>query len=110
MRAAPRAVISRPWQRYVLPRSTPGENGQQASRVDRPAYTVCEVERLHEALRRHDVFVEPSEHCGDARAKLLQREHWDHIPTQICQKLRRLIPPQLEYHHLSHQLQEADRL
>ena len=109
MRAAPRAVISRPWQRYVLPRSTPGENGQQASRVDRPAYTVCVVERLHEALRRHDVFVEPSEHWGDARAKLLQREQWDQIRAQICQTLGRAISPELELEHLGQQLEEAYR-
>jgi hypothetical protein len=61
MGAAPRAVIPRSWQRYVLPRTTPRENGQQEARVDRPAYTVCVVERLHEALRRHDIFVDPSE-------------------------------------------------
>ncbi len=109
MRAAPRAVISRPWQRYVLPRSTPGENGQQASRVDRPAYTVCVVERLHEALRRHDVFVEPSEHWGDARAKLLQREQWDQIRAQICQTLGRVISPELELERLGQQLEEAYR-
>lgn len=109
MRAAPRAVISRPWQRYVLPRSTPGENGEQASRVDRPAYTVCVVERLHEALRRHDVFVEPSEHWGDARAKLLQREQWDQIRAQICQTLGRAISPELELERLGQQLEEAYR-
>src|SRR5438270_6208636 len=49
MQSAPRAVISRPWQRYVLPRATSRENGQQEARVERPAYTVCVVERLHEA-------------------------------------------------------------
>ena len=70
-------MISRPWQRYVLPRATSRENGQQEARVERPAYTVCVVERLHEALRRHDVFVDPSERWGDPRAKLLQREQWE---------------------------------
>src|SRR6266567_4303372 len=71
MGAAPRTVIPRSWQRYVLPRDAPRENGQQEAHVDRPAYTVCVVDRLHEALRRHDVFVDPSERWGDPRAKLL---------------------------------------
>ena len=41
MGAAPRTVIPRSWQRYVLPRDAPRENGQQEAHVDRPAYTVC---------------------------------------------------------------------
>src|SRR6266566_1809331 len=44
MQAAPRAVISRSWQRYVLPRGPSQQDGQRAARVDRPAYTVCVVE------------------------------------------------------------------
>jgi len=74
LQAAPREVIPRSWQRYVLPRRASPESGQTEVRVDRPAYTVCVVERLHESLRRYDVFVDPSERWGDPRAKLLQGE------------------------------------
>jgi hypothetical protein len=56
--AAPREVITRPWRRYVINRER---------RVDRPAYTLCVIDRLQEALRRHDVFVSPSDRWGDCR-------------------------------------------
>ncbi len=107
MGAAPRAVIPRSWQRYVLPRSTPRENGQQESHVDRPAYTVCVVERLHEALRRHDVFVDPSERWGDPRGKLLQGEQWEGIRAQICQTLGRDVSSEPALERLGQQLEEA---
>jgi len=64
MQAAPRAVIPRSGPRYVLPRGTSAEDGQRTPRVDRPAYTVCVVERLHEALRRHDIYVDRSRTLG----------------------------------------------
>jgi TnpA family transposase len=107
MGAAPHAVIPRSWQRYVLPRDAPRENGQQEAQVDRPAYTVCVVDRLHEALRRHDVFVDPSERWGDPRAKLLQGEQWEGIRAQICHTLGRAMTPEPELERLGQQLEEA---
>jgi TnpA family transposase len=107
MQAAPCAVISRSWQRYVLPRGTSGEDGQRTPRVDRPAYTVCVVERLHEALRRHDIYVDPSEHWGDARAKLLQPEQWEGIRAQICQTLGREMEASRALEQLGQQVEEA---
>ena len=109
MQSAPRAVISRPWQRYVLPRGTSAEDGQRTPRVDRPAYTVCVVERLHEALRRHDIYVEPSERWGDARAKLLQPEQWEGIRAQICQALGRELVASRALEQLGQQVEEAYR-
>ena len=38
-------VIPVSWKRHVAPQSAP---------VDRRYYTLCVLERLHEALRRHD--------------------------------------------------------
>jgi len=87
MQRASRAVIPRSWQRYVLERHPAPEQGQPEIHVNHQAYTVCVVKRLHEGLRRHDVFVEPSEHWGDPRAKLLQPEQWEGIRSQICQTL-----------------------
>jgi hypothetical protein len=109
LQAAPRAVIPRSWQRYVLPQNTSRTHGRSEARVDRPAYTVCVVERLHEALRHHDVFVEPSERWGDPRAKLLPREQWEGIRPQICHTLGRAISPEPELARLGQQLQEAYR-
>ena len=107
MQAAPRALIPRSWQRYVLERTTPQGNGQSASHVNRQAYTVCVVERLHETLRRHDVFVNPSERWGDPRAKLLQPEQWEGIRAQICQTLGREISAEATLESLGQQLEEA---
>lgn len=100
-------MIPRSWQRYVLPCSTTRENGQQEPRVDRATYTVCVVERLHESLRRHDVFVDPSERWGDPRAKLLQGEQWEGIRAQICQTLGKEVSSELTLEHLGQQLEEA---
>ncbi len=107
MQRAPRAVISRSWQRYVLERHPSPDPGQSETRVNHQAYTVCVVERLHEGLRRHDVFVEPSEHWGDPRAKLLQPEQWEGIRAQICQTLGREISAERALESLGQQLEEA---
>ena len=80
---------------------------RREARVDRPAYTVCVVERLHEALRRHDVFVDPSKRWGDSRAKLLQREQWEGIRAQICQTLGREMVAPRALTQLGEQLEEA---
>lgn len=107
MQSAPRTVIPRAWQRYVLPRASTPDHGKSETHVDRPAYTVCVVERLHEALRRHDVFVDPSERWGDPRAKLLQPEQWEGIRSQLCQTLGRMLSPEPELERLGQQLEEA---
>jgi TnpA family transposase len=107
MQNAPRAVIPRSWQRYVLPKVKEQENGKSQVLVDRPAYTVCVIECLHEALRRHEVFVDPSERWGDPRAKLLQGEQWEGIRAQVCQTLGRKSSPEQELKRLAEQLDEA---
>ena len=104
---APRTAIPRSWQRYVFERHPSPKPGQPESRVNHQAYTVCVVERLHEALRRHDIFVEPSERWGDPRAKLLQPEQWQGIRAQICQTLGRDISAELAMERLSRQLEET---
>ena len=57
--------------------------------IDRTAYTLCVVERLQEALRRHEVFVSPSERRSDPRAKLLQGAAWETVRGQVCQTFGR---------------------
>lgn len=104
---APRAVIPRSWQRYVLERIPSQGNGHPTMRVNHQAYTVCVVERLHKALRRHDVFVDPSERWGDLRAKLLQPEQWDQIRVQMCHTLDRELSAELALEHLGQQLEET---
>jgi TnpA family transposase len=105
MQDAPRSIIPRSWHRYVLTRT----DQRDEQEVSRPAYTVCVVERLHEALRRHDVFVEPSERWGDPRARLLQGEQWESTRAQICRTLGREVSPEQELARLGRLLDEAYR-
>ena len=95
-----REVTPRAWRRYVLPHE---------DQVDRPAYTLCVMERLQEALRRHDVFVSPSERWGDPRAKLLQGATWDTVRTQVCRTLGREETPENELAVLQQRLHETYR-
>lgn len=85
--AAPRSVIERSWQKYVIVRESKEEH------IDRTAYTICVVERLQEALRRHEVFVAPSERWSDPRANLLQGAAWA-VRGQVCQTLGRSEQPE----------------
>ncbi len=80
MDAAPMEVVPASRKRHVAPTDKP---------VDRRYYTLCVLERLHDALRRHDVFVDESTRWGDPRAKLLTGEHWERVRPTICQSLGR---------------------
>ena len=78
MRQAPRDAIPRPWKKFVLlPRRE----------VDRPAYTLCMLEQLQIKLRRHDIFVTPSDRWGDLRTRLLQGAEWEDKRPQVCRIL-----------------------
>lgn len=101
LRDAPREVVSRAWQPVVFPHGGPV--------ADRRYYTFCVLERLHEALRRRDVFVAPSERWGDPRAKLLQGPAWEAVRTQVCRTLGRSPTPTDELATLARQLADAYR-
>lgn len=98
--AAPLAVVPTSWKRLVEPKDAP---------IDRRYYTLCVLERLHEALRRHDVFVEESTRWGDPRAKLLVGERWERVRPTICQSLGRKVEPKMECEELARRLDEAYR-
>jgi Domain of unknown function (DUF4158) len=97
---APMEVVPASWKCYVAPKDQP---------VDRRYYTLCVLERLHEALRRHDVFVEESTRWGDPRAKLLAGEHWERVRPTICQSLGRKVEAKMEFEELARRLDEAYR-
>jgi len=101
LRDAPRAVVSRAWHPFVFP--------QGWSVADRRYYTFCVLERLHDGLRRRDIFVAPSERWGDPRAKLLQGHAWEAVRTQICRTLGRSPAPTDELAALAGQLDAAYR-
>lgn len=77
---APRAVINRVWQRYVL-------TSQQT--IDRMAYTYCVFDRVKQALRRREVFVSPSIRYADPRLGMLTDKEWEKTRPQVCRMLGR---------------------
>src|SRR5712691_13125140 len=81
MQQAPLDVVPRAWRRLVLPPREPVP--------DRRAYTLCAMERLHESLKRRDVFVPRSERWGDPRIKLLHGERRAAMWTKDCRALGR---------------------
>lgn len=97
---APLEVVPASWRRYVAPAGQP---------IDRRYYTVCVLSRLHEALRRHDVFVDESMRWGDPRAKLLSGPAWERVRPTICQSLGRSVTPEPELEELARQLDLAYR-
>ncbi len=97
---APMEVVPASWKRHVAPTDKP---------IDRRYYTLCVLERLHDALRRHDVFVDESARWGDPRAKLLTGEPWERVRPTICQSLGRKAEPKMEFEELARRLDEAYR-
>ena len=79
LKDTPTAVITNAWRRLVLNK----EDGQ----VNRKGYTLCVMDRLQDALRRRDVYVEDSDRWGDPRAKLLHGNEWNANRVQVCRSL-----------------------
>lgn len=96
--AAPAAVIPKSWARRVFPGK--GE-------VNPPAYTLCVLDRLHQALRRREVFVPSSERFGDPRAELLRGEAWEAARDSVARALDRSTDPAVELTRLQQQLHAA---
>jgi len=100
MKGAPLDFVSPGWKRHVAPyHQTP----------DRRYYTLCALSRLHEGLRRRDVYAPQSSRWGDPRAKLLQGDAWEHVRATVCQSLGRSLSPQTELDELAKRLDEAYR-
>jgi TnpA family transposase len=100
MRLAPLEVVSSGWKHLVIGRDR---------QVDRPAYTLCVLEQLQDALQRRDVYVPASERWGDPRAKLLQGAAWEAARPQVCRTLERQTDADRELEKLSRLLSEAYR-
>ena len=70
----PRQIVMGVWRRY-LPEG------------DSKAYVFCCLDRLRSALRRRDLFVQPSFRYGDARIGLLHGQAWEAARPTICRSL-----------------------
>jgi TnpA family transposase len=97
---APKDVITKPWQRYVL-----REDGS----VDPRAYTFCVLDELRKSLRRRDVFVSPSWRYSDPRAGLLTGEEWETARPIICRSLGLSINPTPTLAALTEELDQTFR-
>jgi TnpA family transposase len=75
---APREVISKSWQQYVL---------QEDGKINTRAYTFCVLDHLRSALKRRDVFVNPSWRYADPRAGLISGDEWETMRPVICRTL-----------------------
>ncbi|MDV6376184.1 Tn3 family transposase [Deinococcus arenicola] len=95
---APRSVVPKSWERQVFPAR--GEFNHQA-------YTLCVLERLHQALKRREVFVVRSARYGDPRAELLQGEAWLDARADVCRALERELDPAPELSRLKLELDHA---
>jgi hypothetical protein len=72
---APREVIGKAWQRYVV---------QKDGRVDIRAFTFCVLSHLQTAIHRRDVFTHPSWRYADPRANLLSDAEWGATRPIVC--------------------------
>jgi len=97
---APLDVIPKRWLQHVA-----SETGD----VDRSAYTICVLERLHDALQRRDVFVSPSERWGDPRLKLMRGEEWEAARPTVCRTLCLAPSAKREVESLGRMLDDAYR-
>lgn len=95
---APLEDMSKSWLRLVL---------DDYGKVDRRAYTLYAVQRLHDSLRRRDVFVEGSARWGDPRAKLLQGAAWESARPHVLRSLALDRDPSVELEKLRYQLDDA---
>ncbi len=81
----PLGIISNSWKRLVF-----NKEGQ----VTKRGYILCFLDKLQDALRRRDVYVDNSDRWGDPRAKLLQGTEWEANRIQVCRSLGHPIKPQ----------------
>jgi TnpA family transposase len=82
---------------------------EKGRRVNRPAYTLCAMDRLQDGLRRRDLYVSPSERWGDPRAKLLQGARWQAERKRICRSLKLPLNAEEAVQRLRTQLDAAYR-
>jgi TnpA family transposase len=97
---APREVIGKAWQRYVV---------RKDDSLDIRAYTFCVLDRLETALRRRDVFTRPSWRYADPRANLLAEKEWEAMRPVVCRTLGLPPDPEAILEVLTHELDQTYR-
>ncbi|MFG3711663.1 Tn3 family transposase [Micromonospora sp. NPDC047730] len=80
------ALVPPMWRRAVL--NNPTLDGA----ADRDAYVMCLLTGLHAALRRRDLFADPSLRWADPRAKLLDGVDWNAVRGEVLAGLGLTAP------------------
>ena len=94
----PLDIITNPWNRLVF---------DKEGRVTKRGYTLCFLDKLQDALRRRDIYVENSDRWSDPRMKLLQGSEWQANRIQVCRSLGHPINPKDAITGLAGQLDMA---
>ncbi|MDS0527825.1 Tn3 family transposase [Clostridium sp. SHJSY1] len=76
---APLDGITPTWRNVIIKNGT--------NKIYYCAYTFCMLERMLEALKNHDIYVEISERYRDPRAHLLQDSAWDAVKPHVLRTL-----------------------
>ncbi|HBQ4057457.1 Tn3 family transposase [Klebsiella pneumoniae] len=95
---APGHIIIGPWKRLVY---------DAEGRIQRAGYSLCLLERLQDALRRRDIWLENSERWGDPRQKLLQGKEWMAQRVAVCRALGHPTDGRKAVEQLANQLDET---
>lgn len=95
---APLDILTTQWKGLVV---------DKEGKVNKRAYILCFLDRLHDALRRRDVYVEKSDRWGDPRVKLLQGADWQANRVHVCRSLGHPINPQEAITALVHNLEST---
>ena len=76
---APLGGLTTTWRKLVLKNSS--------DKINPCAYTFWTIERMNDALKRHDIYVDNSERYCDPRAQLLQGEEWESVKPHVLRTL-----------------------
>lgn len=98
---APREIIRKAWQRYVV-----GDD----EKLDHRAYIFCVLNELHKALKRRDIFVSPSWRYSDPRSGLISGVEWESTRPVICRTLGLSADPQPVLAALAEELDQTYRM
>lgn len=101
MRTAPTGAVPAPWKQYALDRD--------GKIVDNKAYIFAILEAFRMALKRRDIFTEPSLRFADPRKGLLEGEAWNAARLTVCRSLGRSTNAEIETAQLAKQLDQAYR-
>jgi len=93
---APLDRITASWKKLVVKSST--------NKINPCAYTFWVIEKVLEALKNRDIFIECSYRYGDPRAQLLQGDEWKAIKPNILRTLNLPMIPEEKINSFSKEL------